>query len=91
VLLSLVDPYAGFTLYSAWIAYRKRSWTPSILWVELVMTLGFFAASLYALIALQRGGGEWGRFWLGKGHKHKQLPYLTAVGHATWPFAGRSR
>jgi len=65
-IVSLVDLYVGFTLFSAWIVYRERSWARSILWTVLVMTLGFFAASLYALIALQTSGGDWRRFWLGK-------------------------
>ena len=30
------------------------------------MVLGFFAASLYMLIALQTSGGDWKRFWMGK-------------------------
>ena len=64
-VVSLVDLYVGFTLFSAWIAYRERSWIRSAIWIALVMTLGFFAASLYALIALQASGGDWGRFWMG--------------------------
>ena len=31
-----------------------------------MLTLGFFAGSLYALIALLRCGNDWRRFWLGK-------------------------
>jgi hypothetical protein len=31
-----------------------------------MMTLGFFAGSLYAFIALQNSGGDWRKFWLGK-------------------------
>jgi hypothetical protein len=30
------------------------------------MVLGFWTASLYTLIALQRSGGDWRRFWLGR-------------------------
>jgi hypothetical protein len=28
--------------------------------------LGFFTASLYTLIALQKSEGDWRRFWMGK-------------------------
>jgi hypothetical protein len=65
-IVSLVDLYVGFILFSGWVIYRERSWVAVILWVVLIMVLGFFAASLYAFIALQRSGGDWRRFWLGR-------------------------
>jgi len=65
-IVSLVDLYVGFTLFSAWIVYRERSFWPSLIWVVLMMVLGFFTASLYTLIALQRSGGDWKRFWMGR-------------------------
>ena len=65
-IVSLVDLYVGFTLFSGWIVYREMSWPRSIVWVLLMMTLGFFAASLYALIALYRCDGDWRRFWMGR-------------------------
>lgn len=69
-VVSLVDLYVGFALFSAWIVYRERSaW--SILWVILMMVLGFFTASLYVLIALQKSGGDWGAFFMGKRREKK--------------------
>ncbi len=68
-IVSLVDLYTGFTLFSAWIVYREKSVLASIVWVVLMMVLGFFTASLYAFIALQKSGGDWKRFWMGK-HAH---------------------
>jgi len=65
-IVSLVDLYVGFILFSGWIVYRERSWPRSVVWVLLMMVLGFFTASLYTLIALQRSGGDWGRFWMGR-------------------------
>jgi hypothetical protein len=32
----------------------------------LMMVLGFWAGALYTLIALQKSGGDWKRFFLGK-------------------------
>jgi hypothetical protein len=64
-IVSLVDLYVGFTLFSAWIVFREKS-AVSIIWVVLMMVLGFFTASLYVLIALQSSQGDWGRFFLGK-------------------------
>jgi hypothetical protein len=64
-IVSLVDLYVGFTLFSVWIVYREKSLVRSIVWVILMMVLGSFTASLYALIALITSRGNWKRFWLG--------------------------
>lgn len=65
-IVSLVDLYTGFTLFSAWIIYREKSLPVAILWTIAMMTLGFFAGSLYAFITLQSSNGDWRKFWLGK-------------------------
>jgi hypothetical protein len=65
-IVSLVDVYVGFTLFSCWIIYREKSLVRSIVWVVLIVVLGNFTASLYALIALQTSGGDWKRFWMGR-------------------------
>ena len=65
-IVSLVDVYVGFTLFSGWIIYREKPLTRAIVWIVLVMVLGNFATSLYALIALVTSGGDWKRFLLGK-------------------------
>jgi hypothetical protein len=65
-IVSLVDLYVGFVLFSGWIVYRERSAARSVVWVVLMMVLGFWTASLYTLIALQTSGGDWRRFWLGR-------------------------
>jgi hypothetical protein len=65
-IVSLVDLYVGFTLFSCWIVYREKAALPSIIWVVLMMVLGFFTGALYTFIALQTSGGDWKRFWMGK-------------------------
>jgi hypothetical protein len=65
-IVSLVDLYVGFILFSGWIVYREKSAVRSIVWVILVMILGFWTASLYTLIALQTSDGDWRRFWMGR-------------------------
>lgn len=65
-IVSLVDLYVGFALFSGWIVFREGLRPLTLLWVALVMVLGFFAASLYVWIALERSRGEWGRFWMGR-------------------------
>jgi hypothetical protein len=65
-IVSLVDLYTGFILFSAWIIYREKSLAVALLWTVGMLVLGFFAGSLYALINLFTSHGDWKRFWLGK-------------------------
>jgi hypothetical protein len=65
-IVSLVDLYVGFALFSGWIVFRERSWPRSLIWIALVMVLGFFTASLYVLLALRSSAGDWRRFWMGE-------------------------
>ncbi len=65
-IVSMVDLYTGFILFSGWIFYRERSLVAAILWTVAMMTLGFLAGSLYALLALNASGGDWRKFWMGK-------------------------
>jgi len=65
-VVSMVDLYTGFTLFSAWIVYREKSVGRSLFWVVLMMVLGFFTGSLYVLLALFTSKGDWQTFWMGK-------------------------
>jgi hypothetical protein len=65
-IVSLVDLYVGFLLFSGWIVYREKAWFSTVLWVALMMVLGFWAGSLYALLALIKSKGNWQVFWMGK-------------------------
>lgn len=65
-IVSLVDLYVGFTLFSAWIVYRERSVLLAVIWVLLMMVLGFWAGALYTFLALRSSAGDWRRFWMGK-------------------------
>jgi len=65
-IVSLVDLYTGFILFSGWIIYREKSLPAAILWTIAMMTLGFFAGSLYTFITLQTSENDWRKFWLGK-------------------------
>jgi hypothetical protein len=65
-IVSLVDLYTGFVLYSVWIAFRERSLGLTVLWIVLMMVLGFWAGALYMLLALNSSGGDWKKFWVGK-------------------------
>ena len=65
-IVSLVDLYVGFALFSGWIVFREKALLPSIIWVILMMVLGFWAGALYTFLALRSSGGDWKRFWYGK-------------------------
>ena len=71
-IVSLVDLYVGFVLFSGWIVYREKSFWRSLVWVVLMMVLGFFTASLYTFLALQSSGGNWQKFWMGRRYHHNQ-------------------
>jgi len=65
-IVSLVDLYVGFLLFSGWIVYREKSLARSAVWVILMMVLGSWTASLYVFLALRASNGNWPRFWLGR-------------------------
>ena len=65
-IVSLVDLYVGFALFSGWIVYREMSLQRSLIWVILMMVLGFFTASLYSFVALNQSEGDWRKFWMGR-------------------------
>ena len=65
-IVSLVDLYTGFILFSLWFFYREEKLYIAILCTIAMMTLGFFAGALYAFIHLQKSNGDWMEFWLGK-------------------------
>lgn len=64
-VVSLVDLYTGFTLFSGWIVYREKSLPVAAIWTVAMMGLGFCAGSLYVFLALRASRGDWRRFWLG--------------------------
>lgn len=65
-LVSMVDLYVGFILFSGWIAYREKSVTVAVIWIVFMMVLGFFTGSLYAFLALMKSDGDWKKFWMGR-------------------------
>lgn len=66
-VMSMIDLYVGFILFSMWIFYRENNILKSIIWTILMMILGFFTACIYVLIALYSSKGNWDEFL--KGYK----------------------
>lgn len=65
-IVSLVDLYVGFTIYSLWIIYRERSFWRSLVWVTLMMVLGFWTASLYLYLVARQSHGNCDIFFHGR-------------------------
>jgi hypothetical protein len=64
-IVSLVDLYVGFTIFSLWIVCREKSRATAAVWVALMMVLGNWTAALYVLLALNASCGDWKKFWMG--------------------------
>jgi hypothetical protein len=64
-IVSLVDLYVGFLLFSVWILFREGSSLRSWIWIGLVMVLGSLTICLYVLAALRASRGDWSLFFLG--------------------------
>lgn len=64
-IVSLVDLYVGFALFSMWIAFREKSPFMAAVWIVLMMILGFFTGALYVLYAFYQSKEDWLRFFLG--------------------------
>lgn len=64
-VMSMVDLYVGFVLFSMWIVFRERSMALIIVLIVLTMIFGFLITALYIAINLQRSKGDWLEFFLG--------------------------
>ncbi|MFW6301386.1 MAG: DUF1475 family protein [Bacillota bacterium] len=64
-IVSLVDLYVGFILFSLWIAFREKTFQARVIWIALMMVFGFLTASLYILITAYKSRGDWLDFFLG--------------------------
>mgnify|MGYP001215866275 FL=1 len=71
-IVSLVDLYVGFALFSLWIAFREGNRLMAGVWIILMMTLGFSTGALYVLIALYQCKGDWVTLFL-KDRRQKVL------------------
>jgi hypothetical protein len=65
-VVSMVDLYTGFALFSAWVVFREKCIARALVWVALMVVLGFLTASIYVFFALQASSGDWQRFWMGR-------------------------
>ncbi|PKM64758.1 MAG: hypothetical protein CVU96_01215 [Firmicutes bacterium HGW-Firmicutes-20] len=64
-IVSLVDLYTGFVLFSMWIYFRESNILVAILWIVAMMILGFFTGAVYVLYAFLTSKNDWLTFFLG--------------------------
>jgi hypothetical protein len=64
-IVSMVDLYVGFTIFSMWIYFREESKLVSISWIAAMMIFGFLTGSLYVALNIGRSKGDWNRFFMG--------------------------
>ena len=64
-IVSLVDLYSGFILFSLWIFY-KENLLPAIFWTFFVMTLGSFTIALYIIYSIRNSDGNIQKFFMGQ-------------------------
>ena len=64
-VVSLVDLYAGFTLFSIWIFY-KEPLKKAIIWIFFVMILGNLSTAIYVLYSFKTSRGNINKFFLCK-------------------------
>ncbi len=64
-IVSLVDLYSGFILFSLWIFY-KENLLPAIVWTFFVMTLGSFTIALYIIYSIRNSDGNIQKFFMGQ-------------------------
>lgn len=68
-IMSLIDLYVGFTLFSMWIYFRETRMSSKVLWIIGMMVLGFFTGALYILYAFYTCKEDWQTFFFGSPKK----------------------
>ena len=64
-IVSLVDLYSGFILFSIWIFYKERV-LPAVIWTFFVMTMGSFTIALYVIYSIRDSDGSVQKFFMGQ-------------------------
>ena len=64
-IVSLVDLYSGFILFSIWIFYKENV-IPAVLWTFFVMILGSFTIALYIIYSIRNSDGSVQKFFMGQ-------------------------
>lgn len=66
-LVSLIDIYVGFFLFSCWVVYREPRLVIAAIWVVAILSLGNLVTCCYVLFAAHQSNGDMQQFWTGRG------------------------
>ena len=64
-VVSLVDLYVGFSVFSLWIWFRERNAFAAAAWTLAMMTTGWLGGSAYVFNCLRQFNGDWQWFFMG--------------------------
>ena len=64
-IVSLVDLYTGFVLFSLWILFREKNIMVSFVWVIAMMIFGFLTGAIYVFVVALNAKGDWIVFFMG--------------------------
>lgn len=68
-IMSLVDLFAGISVFSTWIVFREKNKLLIGVLLVLMVFFGFLTASLYILVNLYKAKGDWAEFFFGSRKK----------------------
>ncbi len=65
-VVTLVEVYIGYVLFSAWIIQRERSMLTAGFWVLALMVIGHLVSAIYIIKATHQARGRLAYFWSGQ-------------------------
>lgn len=68
-IMSLVDLFAGISVFSTWIVFREKNKLLIGVLLVLMVFFGFLTVSLYILVNLYKAKGDWAEFFFGSRKK----------------------
>ena len=77
-LVTLVDVYVGFALFSCWIVWREARAEKALIWVCLVLIGGNIVSTIYVLLAAYANREDVCAFWMGTRRESRQPADETA-------------
>lgn len=63
--VTMIEVYAGFALFAAWIWQREPRARVAVAWIVALLLLGNLAAGCYVILAARGCRGNASRFWRG--------------------------
>jgi len=68
-IMSLIDLYVGFSIFSIWIFVREENVFTSLIWTILIMIFGFLTVSIYIYLNIYKSDEDIKKLLLGNLYK----------------------